>query len=195
MQREAVVQKLDMSTALLHHAFKNAIGKVKINAWNIRSSLSKHSGIPKQSVDEIDEYVQNLFSTYEHMMGMMMKISQMVRNKREIKPERVDLAQFLNEAVEAAGPFPNVKVVKQYESIIVYLDQALVKECLINIIHNAVDAMHGEGTMTISAEKQGRRISVSLADTGAGMSKEQLSQVFEPFYSTKGRTGKSMGLF
>lgn len=194
MQREAVVRKLDMGTALLHHSFKNAIGKVKINAWNIRNSLSKQSSLPKQSVEEIDGYVQNLFSTYEHMMGMMAKISQIVRNRLEIKPERVDLAELLDEAVETAAHIPSVQVVRQYGQMMVDLDRALILECLINMIHNAVDAMYGEGTMTISVEKQGRRIVVSLADTGVGMSKEQLSQVFEPFYSTKGKTGKNMGL-
>ncbi len=100
MQREAVIRKLDMGTALLHHTFKNAIGKVKINAWNIRTSLSKQSGLSTQSYEEIDRYVQNLFSTYEHMMGMMTKISQMVRNKMEIIPEQVDLAEVLDEAIK-----------------------------------------------------------------------------------------------
>lgn len=194
MQREAVVQKFDMGSALLHHAFKNAIGKVKINAWNIRNSLSKHSGLPKQSVDEIDEYVQNLFSTYDHMMRMMTKISQMVRNKLEIKLERVDLSELLDEAVKAAGTFPKVNMVKQYESIFVYMDRALILECVTNIIYNAVEAMQGEGTMTILTEMQGRGIRISLTDTGSGVSKVQLAQVFEPFYSTKARTGKNMGL-
>lgn len=194
MQRDAVIRKLDMGTALLHHSFKNAIGKVKINAWNIRNSLSKHSSLPKESVEEIDRYVQNLFSTYEHMMGMMAKISQIVGNRLEIRPERVDLAALLDEAAATISHYPDVQVVKQYHQMMVKLDRALVLECLIDLIHNAVDAMYGEGTLTISAKKQGRRIVVTLADTGVGMSKEQLAQVFEPFYSTKGKTGKNMGL-
>lgn len=194
VQREAVVRKLDMSTALLHHSFKNAIGKVKINAWNIRHSLSKQSGLPPQSAAEIDGYLHNLFSTYDHMMGMMTKISQIVGNKFEVRPERVNLADLLDEAVDAAGQFPQVQVVKRCEPMTVELDRALVLECLINLIHNAVDAMYGEGTLTVSVEKRGRRIAISLTDTGAGMTEEQRSQVFEPFFSTKGKSGKNMGL-
>lgn len=194
MQREAVVRKLDMGTALLHHSFKNAIGKVKINAWNIRNSLSKQKGLSKQSVEEIEGYVQNLFTTYEHMMGMMAKISQIVGNRLEVRPEPVHLADMLDEAVATISHFPDVHVVKKYEQMMVKLDRALILECLINVLHNAVDAMYGEGTLTISAEEQGRHIVVSVADTGVGMSKEQLSQAFEPFYSTKGKSGKNMGL-
>lgn len=194
MQREAVVRKLDMGTALLHHSFKNAIGKVKINAWNIRNSLAKQSCLPKQSVEEIEGYVQNLFSTYEHMMGMMAKISHIVGNRLEIKLERVNLAELLDEAIVTISHFSKVHVVKEYKEVMVQADRALILECLINIIHNAVDAMYGEGTLTISAEKQRRYIVVSITDTGVGMSSEQLSQAFEPFYSTKEKSGKNMGL-
>src|SRR5690606_12264177 len=194
MQRDAVIRKLDMGTALLHHSFKNAIGKVKINAWNIRNSLSKHSSLPKESVEEVDRYVQNLFSTYEHMMGMMAKISQILGNRLEVRPERVDLAALLDEAAATTSHYPNIHVDKQYDEMKAKLERALILECLINVIHNAVDAMYGEGTLTISAKKQGRWIVATVADTGVGMSKEQLAQGFEPFYSTKGKTGKNMGL-
>lgn len=194
MQREAVVRKLDMGTALLHHSFKNAIGKVKINAWNIRNSLLKQSGLSPQGVAEIDGYVQKLFSTYDHMMGMMAKISQIVGNQMVVKPERVNLAELLDDASSSVSHLSQVRVVKRYGQMMVNLDRSLILECLSNLIHNAVDAMHGEGTLTISAEMKGRRTAVSLTDTGMGMRKDQLSQAFEPFYSTKGKTGKNMGL-
>lgn len=195
MQREAVVRKMDMGTALLHHTFKNAIGKVKINAWNIRNSISKQKSLPREDVEEINGYVQNLFSTYEHMMGMMAKISQIVRKRMEIKPERVDLTEVLDEAVEVAGQHPRVQIIKQYTTPIpVYIDRALILECLINLLQNAVDAMHAEGTITVSATRERRRTLISVSDNGTGMSKEQKQQVFEPFYSTKGKSGKNMGL-
>jgi signal transduction histidine kinase len=194
LQREAVVRKIDMGTALLHHSFKNAVGKVKINAWNIRNRLSKEKGLSPQGSAEIEAYVQNLFSTYEHMMGMMARISQIVGNRMVVKPERINLAELLDEAAESVSHLPGVRVVKRYGQLMANLDRSHVLECLMNLIHNAVDAMHGEGTLTISAENKGRRIEVSLTDTGMGMSKEQLSQAFEPFYSTKGKTGKNMGL-
>lgn len=195
MQREAVVRKMDMGTALLHHTFKNAIGKVKINAWNIRNSISKQQSLPREDVEEINGYVQNLFSTYEHMMGMMAKISQIVRKRMEIKPERVDLTEVLDEAVEVAGQYPRVQIIKQYTTPIpVYIDRALILECLINLLQNAVDATHAEGTITVSATRERRRTLISVSDNGTGMSKEQKQQVFEPFYSTKGKSGKNMGL-
>src|SRR5690606_24605630 len=130
-------------------------------------------------------YVQNLFSTYEHMMGMMTKISQIVGNRLDVRPERVDLAGLLDEAAGSISHMPSVHVAKRYHPLVVRLDRALILECMINLIHNAVDAMYGEGTVTITAEKQRRHVAVSLTDTGKGMSQEQLSQVFEPFYSTK----------
>lgn len=194
LQREAVVQKMDMSTALLHHSFKNAIGKVKINAWNIRNSLAQQPGLTEQGRQEIEGYVQNLFSTYSHMMGMMDKISQIVRNKVDVRPETIDLAILLEEAAEAAAAYPGVKVVRQLDPAPAEADRAHTLECLHNLIQNAIDAMHGEGTLTLITGKQGRFAFVTVRDTGTGMDREQLSQAFEPFYSTKRKSGKNMGL-
>lgn len=193
MQRDAVVRKVDMGTALLHHSFKNAIGKVKINAWNIRNSLSKLSGDPAH-VEEIDGYVQNLFSTYEHMMGLMARIAQMVGNRVHVKPEPVDVAELLDAVADTIGHLPDVRVVKRYGPMHVDVDRALILECLVNVVDNAIDAMHGAGTLTLAAEKRGRTIVVAVTDTGPGLDQEQIPQVFEPFYSTKGKTGKNMGL-
>src|SRR5690606_5382513 len=125
LQRQEVVRKMDMGTALLHHAFKNAIGKVKINAWNIRKSLAE------QNYEEIDRYVENLLSTYEHMMGMMSRISQIMRDKPVIKAEQVDMKHLLDEAIKAGPLPPRIRVVRQYESLTVRVDKALVMECLV----------------------------------------------------------------
>jgi PAS domain S-box-containing protein len=74
-------------------------------------------------------------------------------------------------------------------------DYALIQQCLMNLVFNAMESMPGGGKMTITGgrESNGEKVWLSLADTGLGIDEQHLSRIFEPFYSTKG-DGKGVGL-
>jgi signal transduction histidine kinase len=61
------------------------------------------------------------------------------------------------------------------------------------LVENALDAMAGSGTLTLSTSLQGKTILVEIADTGHGISEEYANRVFEPFFTTK-PFGKGLGL-
>jgi signal transduction histidine kinase len=61
------------------------------------------------------------------------------------------------------------------------------------LIENALDAMDGSGTLTLSSKLQGKTILVEVADTGHGIPAEHANRVFEPFFTTK-PFGKGLGL-
>jgi signal transduction histidine kinase len=62
-----------------------------------------------------------------------------------------------------------------------------------NLIVNAVDAMDGEGTLTVRTRVEGEHVTVEVEDTGAGIPPEILKRIFEPFFTTKD-VGKGTGL-
>ncbi|MFJ9821461.1 ATP-binding protein [Streptomyces sp. NPDC101151] len=62
-----------------------------------------------------------------------------------------------------------------------------------NLIDNAVDAMGGEGVLTVRTCLQGNCLTVEIGDTGCGVPADSLSRIFEPFYTTKD-VGKGTGL-
>ncbi|MBC7105934.1 MAG: two-component sensor histidine kinase, partial [Firmicutes bacterium] len=77
-------------------------------------------------------------------------------------------------------------------------DAERLKQVFVNLILNAVEAMPGGGRLTVSArvlpdEGAGGRVAVSFEDTGPGIPEEDLSRIFEPFYTTKDR-GVGLGL-
>lgn len=79
----------------------------------------------------------------------------------------------------------------------VFGDGIQLQQVILNYIVNAVEALSGPDIMVrdllVSAAADGKKITVSVRDTGAGVSNEALGQVFEPFYTTKS-TGIGMGL-
>jgi signal transduction histidine kinase/ActR/RegA family two-component response regulator len=67
-------------------------------------------------------------------------------------------------------------------------------EAVVQLLHNAVDAMPRGGTITIRTGLDAGRGTVSVSDTGVGMSETVRRRAFEPFFSTKGDTGLGLGL-
>jgi two-component system sensor histidine kinase HydH len=77
----------------------------------------------------------------------------------------------------------------------VFLDPDRVKQVLLNLYLNALDAMEAGGRLGVSAdaEDRGRWIIFRVSDTGHGIPKENQSQIFDPYYTTKS-TGTGLGL-
>ncbi|MEP7201580.1 MAG: ATP-binding protein [Ilumatobacteraceae bacterium] len=62
-----------------------------------------------------------------------------------------------------------------------------------NLIDNAIDAMHGQGTLRLATRRDGDHVIVDITDSGSGMPAEVQERAFEPFYTTKD-VGKGTGL-
>lgn len=71
---------------------------------------------------------------------------------------------------------------------------AELREVLINLIFNAVDAMPQGGRLVLRTKVQDGRIQIEVSDTGVGMSEEECARCLEPFFTTKGESGTGLGL-
>jgi signal transduction histidine kinase len=90
---------------------------------------------------------------------------------------------------------PGVTVVKEYDrglpKVPAYAGE--LNQVWTNLIHNALDAMAGEGTLTLRTGVDGGCALVEIADTGPGIPEELRRRVFEPFFTTK-PVGQGTGL-
>lgn len=75
----------------------------------------------------------------------------------------------------------------------VQCDPEQLKQVILNLTLNAIQAMPGGGEITLSAQRDEERIVLEVADQGAGIPEEELDRIFDPFYTTK-QTGTGLGL-
>ncbi len=72
-------------------------------------------------------------------------------------------------------------------------DASQIKQVLVNLVKNAMQAMAPEGVLTLATGAGSDAVWVSVSDTGTGIPADQLSRIFEPFYTTK-QKGSGLGL-
>ena len=72
-------------------------------------------------------------------------------------------------------------------------DESLIQEALYALLQNAVEASSRNGTIRVTAETFGGRHRLSVADDGAGVARDDLERIFQPFFTTK-KDGSGLGL-
>jgi signal transduction histidine kinase/CheY-like chemotaxis protein len=94
---------------------------------------------------------------------------------------------------EAAGAQINFAVLNRSGTHVLG-DASELRDVLVNMVFNAVDAMPEGGRLTLAAEQRDEKVIVTIEDTGCGMNSEVRSRVFDPFFTTKGVEGIGLGL-
>jgi signal transduction histidine kinase/CheY-like chemotaxis protein len=132
------------------------------------------------------------------------RIQDFARQRRDHDFQPVSVDQLLLDVSEITRPrwkdrseASNVHIrldLQICSNLVVMGDESELREVLVNMVFNAVDAMPRGGRITLSAEEVDGHVEISVRDTGTGMSEDVRSRIFDPFFTTKGKTGMGLGL-
>ncbi|MGH9959368.1 MAG: ATP-binding protein, partial [Pyrinomonadaceae bacterium] len=130
------------------------------------------------------------------------RIQDFARQRPSREFEALSVAELLKDACEMTRPRwesrPSSCTINfalfANSSAFVLGDAVELREVLVNMIYNAVDAMPQGGEIRLSAQETNGRVVLCVADTGTGMRPEVKTRLFDPFFSTKGKAGTGMGL-
>jgi signal transduction histidine kinase/ActR/RegA family two-component response regulator len=153
---------------------------------------------------EVERGLDIIIRTAEDGAKTVKRIQDFARQRRDHDFEPVDVDQLMHEVAEITRPrwkdhaeAMNVHITleRQINSQATIMgDAGELREVLINMVFNAVDAMPDGGRLTLSARDADGGVEICVADTGTGMTEEVRSRIFDPFFTTKGKAGMGLGL-
>uniref|UniRef100_I2Q5W7 histidine kinase n=1 Tax=Desulfovibrio sp. U5L TaxID=596152 RepID=I2Q5W7_9BACT len=109
-----------------------------------------------------------------------------------------DVGRAIGDAMEASrsqaeGKSVGLAVALAPDLPVVTFDPALLKQCLVNLVRNAVAALPTGGLVTLAADRDGERVRLRVTDSGRELSRENLENMFSPFYKG-GQCENGLGL-
>jgi signal transduction histidine kinase len=136
-------------------------------------------------------YLNRVKSNTQHLAGLindLLDLSRIESGKIDVKFSRVSLSGLVHEVMETLRPVAAEKVIAldatiREPSILVWADRDKINQVLMNLIGNAIKFTPAQGTVTVSALKNGsERVQVSVSDTGPGVPSEEKGKIFDRFY-------------
>ncbi|MFL6562649.1 MAG: ATP-binding protein, partial [Bacillus sp. (in: firmicutes)] len=112
--------------------------------------------------------------------------------------EELNVKSELRQLINILQPLANqnsVQIITDF-SVIGFIkgDGQKFRQCFVNVLKNAIESMPNGGYLTITTEFSKSYVTISVKDTGVGMTIDQLERLGEPFYSTKGKNGTGLGM-
>lgn len=105
-----------------------------------------------------------------------------------------DILSSIIPLMQGEASLHNIQIVEDYDKhATLHVDIEQMKQILLNLMKNSVEAMPEGGTLTISSRTEGDFLQLSVSDTGVGISPEHLNRIFDPFFSMK-EEGTGLGL-
>jgi len=133
------------------------------------------------------EYLEIIRTSGEHLLTVIndiLNISKLDAGKMEVFAEAMDPVEVIAESVsmiETGARERSIRLITELESAIIVSDERIIRQILINILSNAVKFTAPGGQVSVRAEALTDTYVVTVADTGVGMSTEEVDVALAPF--------------
>ena len=192
---------------VLHRERLSALGNLAATvAHEIRNPLNAISmGLQRlkvefQPTDDQEQYsrVTELMLGEVHRLNSIVEQFLSLARPLEIKPEALRVQDVLNELAtlvggEAQQSKVQIRVVAPLTLPPLKADREYLRQTLLNLILNGLQAMPEGGTLTLKANTSNGDFLISITDTGVGIAPENRRRIFEPYFTTKAK-GSGLGL-
>ena len=174
------------------HEIKNPLTPIRLAAERLQQR--SRAGDPRLA-ETVEEAVEAILREVESMRQMVDEFSRFARMPRP-QPRSIDLARLVEDAAHlyrAIKPGVEVRTEIAPGAERAIADPEQLRQVLINLLDNAVEATDAPGEVAVRAAQRDGRLEIQVADTGRGIPRDAKEKLFLPYYSTKGR-GSGLGL-
>jgi len=175
------------------HEIKNPLTPIRLATQRLRRKLARGDDDFTEAFDEASRIILEEVTGLERLVSEFSDFSRMA--EAQIAP--ADLHRTLEDALGLVELGDAVSVRKVFDPKMpeVRVDAAQLRRCFVNLLKNAVEAMEGDGEITITSryDATAEVFTVSIADTGPGIDPKRRDEIFLPYYTTK-VSGTGLGL-
>jgi signal transduction histidine kinase len=190
IDRERLAALGELSASIAHEV-RNPLGVIFNSVGSLRRLLQ-----PRGDVSMLLDIVGEEADRLNRMVGDLLDYSRPVRPSLEPVPLRPLLEEAVSSAqqqIGAAGAQVRVRIRVDASAATVRADARLLRQALINLFLNALQAMPRGGVLEVRAAAQRGTAEVIIDDSGPGIPEEIRGRIFQPFFTTKA-TGTGLGL-
>jgi PAS domain S-box-containing protein len=179
-QRDADRRK-DEFLATLAHELRNPLAPLR-NALN----LFKRLGGEGPNGEKLRAMMERQVNHLVRLVDDLLEVSRITRGNIELRKEKLDLANVIENAVEISQPLikaggHKLTVSLTQEQLLVEGDPVRLTQVFANLLNNAAKYTEHAGRIELTARRQGSEVVVSVRDSGIGISAEMLPRVFDLF--------------
>ena len=193
---QSLLKEIREMTDNIAHDLKSPITRIRGIAevtLTTGKSLAEYEGMAASTIEECDRLLD--------MINTMLMISKTESGVVEPSREEIDLKGLVEKACELFGPSAEDKGVTLNctvpDKIRLVGDNRMIQRMLSNLLDNAVKYTPAGGSVTVSVSETEEQVSISVQDTGIGISEDDLPHVFERFYrgdQSRSQAGIGLGL-
>jgi PAS domain S-box-containing protein len=172
------------------HEVKNPINAIVLHLQLLRNKMQQLDPDTSRHVDIIDSEI--------HRLDRVVQILVDFTRPRDLRLEETDLRLVLDEVSLLAAPDAEqhgVKMLRELpdDSIPVKVDADFIKQAILNVVLNGVQAMPNGGTLTVAAHCLDESVVIEIQDQGTGIPADLQEKIFELYFTTK-KNGSGIGL-
>lgn len=179
---ESTLRSFASGTGILNHTIKNEISLLSMCFNNISRDYK---------INEDNEDIKDIRCSIERMSAMASRIQDKMQDII-LKEGPYPLEIMINKSLETVKhdiDKKNIQVnMSGLSDVMIICDDVHIREVLSNIFKNSIEAISSEGVINIQTHKGKRIFSLIIMDNGKGISKDNVSRVIEPFFTTKKNT-------
>jgi len=191
IQRSEKVAAMGRLAAAVAHEVRNPLNAIGLTAQRLRAEFE-----PREDTEEYRRFLDVIRSEIGRLDGIITRFLRFAGEPR-IEPRDEDVGLLVSSVLtqmagQAAGH--GVRLVTEVPAgCTAVMDARQMRQVLLNLLTNAMDAVHEGGQVRVSAERQAEGVRITVEDDGPGMTREEIEQAFE-FHVTTKETGTGLGL-
>lgn len=191
IENARLFEQSDLISEMVHE-LRTPLAAIKATTY-----ILKRPNLPESTKEDMIETVAGEVDRLTRLTTEFLELTRLESGRSRINIEQIDISDLIKKAVETVQPQAADNALTLHADIHVTRpvngDRAKLTQTVLNLLTNAIKYNKPDGSVTVTAKEDGDKLILSIADTGQGISEDNLPHIFEKFYRVADTEGYTQG--